>query len=611
MPEKVVIGGAAGMWGDSMLSTRQLLGTGRLDYLIYECLAEITMAIMSRARLKNPDLGYATDVIETLLPRHLEEIARQGVKVVTNAGGVNPRAAAAALRKAAQERGLDLKIGTVEGDDAMPHLATLREAGVREMDRGTEVPLEPISANAYLGARPVAAALGAGADIVITGRCVDSALALGPLIHEFGWAPDRFDQLAQGSLAGHLIECGPQSTGGLMTDWEASGSWVDIGFPMVECEADGAFTLTKPDGTDGIVSRASAAEQVLYEIGDPAAYVLPDVVCDFTQVGLEETGPDRVRVTGARGLAPPPRLKVCAQEADGWRVQFLAFIGGRDAALRARRAGEEMVERMRRVFRSTNLGDFRDVSVEVLGAEDTYGPHGRAGAVREVMLKIAVAHDERPALELFAREAPSMGLAMAQGTSGGGAGRARPSPLIRLHSLLAPRGLFEARVEVESEPVAFEDVPEALCKEPPAARPDTAAVNLPEGETVTLPLIAIAFARSGDKGDRANVGVAARHPDFLPLIAGQVTADAVKTWLGHLVSGPVERFALPGFDAVNFLMRDALGGGGTASLRFDPQGKAMGQMLLDFPIELPRQLLEHPALKPVPEVLDARSAGNE
>jgi len=596
--DKVVIGAASGMWGDASIATPQLIGTGRLDYLVYETLAEITMAIMTRAKQRSGELGYAIDIVNPILRQALPEIHRQGIKVVTNAGGVNPAACAEALRTIALELDLPLRIATVEGDDLMPILGELRAAGLTEMVRGTPIPERPISMNAYLGAMPIADALDAGADVVITGRCADSALVLGPLIHEFGWQPQDLDLLAQGSLAGHLLECSTQVTGGLMTDWEEVPSWVNMGFPIGECHADGSFVITKPDGTDGIVSVKSVTEQILYEIGDPRRYLLPDVVCDFSEVRVAEEGRDRVRVTGARGLPPPPTLKACALEQDGFRLTAMLMVGGRDAAPRAERAGAAILDRVRMILRGANLPDFRETSIEALGAEATYGPHARTRDTREAVLKLAAHHDEKVALDVLARELPSIGMSMAQGVTAGGGGRARPTPFIRLHSFLLPRFMVQVRTALDGEEVPARSVPADLFQEPPPSDdPDIAPAPAPEGPTEVLPLLALAFARSGDKGDISNIGIAARHPDFLPVIAREVTAERARAYLEHLVRGRARRFSLPGLDAFNFVLEEALAGGGTASLRYDPQGKGMGLMLLEMPVTVPAELARHPALK--------------
>ncbi len=597
--QEVVIGGAAGAWGDSALALPQLLDSNRCDYILLEALAEITMGILTRAHAKDPSLGYATDVIEAI-GRDLPRIAEQGVRVVTNAGGVNPAGAAAALRVAAGRTGAALRIAWVEGDDLLDRIGELEALGLRDTGSEDSLPLAPLSFNAYLGARPIAAALDAGADIVVTGRCVDSALALGPLIFEYGWGVDDLDALSHGSLAGHLLECGPQSTGGLLTDWQDVESWHDIGYPVAECRADGSFTLTKPDRTGGLVDVRGVAEQLLYEIGDPGAYLLPDVTCDWRHVQLEQAGADRVEVSGALGRPPPPTLKACAQVMDGYKVTGLVLLGGRDAAERAHRLADAFAERAERLLARRGFAPLRDVDVEALGAESTYGPHARTSETREVVAKISLHHDEAAALALVVRELGSFGMVVA-GLTAGGRGLPKPTPLIRLRSFLVPRALFEPVVFVDGQRLPYREL------EPLA--PTHSSLELPPldepfevAEPVELPLIAIAHARSGDKGGDANIGVRARDPDFLQLLRAQLTEPVVARWFAHCVEGRVVRYDVPGIHALNFVLHDALGGGGISSLRFDPQGKGYAQQLLDMPVEVPATWLDHPALAPVPEV---------
>ncbi len=615
MTERIVtIGGAAGMWGDSYLATPQLIADGRCDYLTYEALAEITMAILTKARSKDPSQGYARDII-TIIGNNLAAFKEQGIKVITNAGGINPAAAAAALEATAAAAGVDVTIATVDGDDLVPILGRLREAKVREIVRDTDVPEHPVSMNAYLGAQPIAAALDAGADIVITGRCVDSALTLGPLIHEFGWRPEDFDQLSGGSLAGHLIECGPQSSGGLLTDWEDTASWANSGYPIVAVRGDGTFDITAPEGTDALVDQRTVTEQMLYEIGDPTAYLLPDVVCDWSDVVVEAIGPNRVAVRGARGVAPTPTLKACAQVFDGFRTQVMFFLGGRDAARKGRRTGEDLLARSRKLLSQRGFADFRDSQIDTVGDEGTYGRNARAHATREVMVRIAVRHDDAAALTAFIREFPSIGLAGPPGFGGGGGGLPKASPVLRLESFLVPRELVHARIEMNGNPLDTQhpiDAPRHICRALSGTRGRDAPVPTPgSGPTIDLPLIAIAFGRSGDKGDHVNIGIAARHPDFEPIIHAHVTVARVAQYLAHFGATQVQRYALPGSHAVNFLLHQGLGGGGTASLRADPQGKAAAQQLLDLSVPIPTALLNHPALADVPEVAEARRGGSD
>lgn len=588
--KSIIIGCAAGAWGDSSLATQQILTADRLDYLVYEALAEVTMAILTRAKMRDPEMGYAYDFIDPILKRHLKAIRQRNIRVVTNAGGINPQAAANALRKIAEHQGIPLKISVVEGDDLLPQLDALREADVRELAHGTPLPQRVLAMNAYLGAFPIAKALDDGADVVITGRVVDSALILGPLIHEFGWRRDELDKLAQGSLAGHLLECGPQSTGGLMTDWQNVESWVNIGYPIAECLADGSFVLTKADGTDGVVNTASVTEQLLYEIGNPRAYILPDVTCDFADVQLTEIGENRVRVEGAKGYAPPERLKACTLELDGYRLTFLLLVTGRNAVQKAQRVGETLFQRMRQIFPKMGWGDFRDTSIEILGAEAQFGPHSQSLEAREVVLKLAAHHESKEALAFFAREVPSSALSMAQSLVGGGAGLPRPLPLIRVHSMMVPREFVQ--ITVDGEP--YQDLQitndKLRLEEAPIVNPKSEIVNS-TNETTLVPLLDVAYGRSGDKGNTCNIGIAARRPELVAVLREEVTAERVKAYLAHLVEGEVERYELPGLNAFNFVLHDALGGGGTASLRFDPLGKGMAQILLEMPVAVPKALL--------------------
>ncbi|KAA0020092.1 acyclic terpene utilization AtuA family protein [Antrihabitans cavernicola] len=587
----VIIGGAAGMWGDSYLATPQLLADGRCEYLIYESLAEITMAVLTKAQMRDPEQGYAREII-AIIGENLVKYRDGGVKVITNAGGINPNAAADVLRKLAADAGVSVSIATVTGDDVLPIIDRLRELDLRETSRGTTVPERPISMNAYLGARPIAAALDAGADIVITGRCVDSALVLGPLIHEFDWAADNYEQLSQGSLAGHLLECGPQSTGGLLTDWQDTGSWANSGYPIAEVCPDGSFVLTTSAGTDGLVDRRTVGEQLVYEIGDPAAYLLPDVVCDWSGVTLTEVGVNRVQVTGARGTAPTPTLKACAQVFDGSRAQIMFFVGGHDAVAKGRRVAANMLDRLRTLLAARGYATFRAEQFDVLGSEGTYGPHARAEQTREVWVRIAVRHDDAAALNVVIREFPSMGLSGPPGMGGGGA-LPKPSPVLALDSFLVPRELLPAHVEVDGRPLTFDDVPVDLCVALDGPRGFDPESSDAAADGVEIPLRAIAYGRSGDKGADVNIGVIARERAFEPILHSQVTAKAVGEYLAHLGGTSVRRYALPGLGAVNLLLCNGLGDGGTGSLRADPQGKAVAQQLLDMPVRIPADLHYH------------------
>jgi hypothetical protein len=576
MPDAYRIGGASGAWGDSPQAIGQLLEAG-VDALVMDYLAEVTMSLLARARLKDPAAGFPPDFIAYLKP-HLPAIARRGVKVVTNAGGVNPAGCKAALEAAIAAAGLTLKVGVVLGDDLLPHLDALRDLGIQP-------PEKLLTANAYLGAPPILAALRDGADIVVTGRCADSALALALLMHRFGWAEDDHDRLAAGSLVGHILECGPQATGGTFTDWARVPRWEAIGYPIAECAADGSFVLTKPDGSGGLVEPAVVAEQTLYEVGDPAAYVLPDVIADFSQVTATQVGPDRVRVAGARGRPPPTRYKVSATWQDGWRAIATVAIVGPDAAAKAERTAQAWIARAREAFRARDLPDFSATRIEALGAEASYGPASRTRATREVLLRLVVNHPDAKALDLFAREMGMIGLAFSPGTAGFPSGRPKPTPVVRLFTCFVPKAMLKPTLQVgDAAPRSIALPPGRDDDMPPRHEGDA---TVPPGPTREVPLLRLAYARSGDKGDSSNIAIIARDPKFLPLLRREVTPARMEAHFAHQVAGPVERFEAPGLHALNFVLHESLGGGGMASLRIDPQGKAYGQMALEMTVPVP------------------------
>lgn len=585
------IGCASGFWGDSDFAARQLVDEGDIDFLVFDYLSEITMSILARMKAKDPSTGYVTDFVRTLEPL-LPILAGKGIRVVSNAGGLNPGACGEALRSAIASAGLDLSVAVVFGDDFM-RLAGEIGGSVRELSTGAALPAKLLSANAYLGAKPIAEALDLGASIVITGRCVDSAVALGPLVHHFGWGWTDYDRLAQGSLAGHIIECGTQATGGLFTDWEVVPGWDDMGFPVVVCEVDGSFIVTMPEGKGGLVAPATVAEQIVYEIGDPSKYLLPDVTCDFRNVSLSQVGPNQVRVTGAKGCAPSGSYKVCATFPDGFRLTATMMIGGFDAARKGERVAAAVLTRLRRLFAERGWPDFDDTSVEILGAEAMYGPHAVSVETREVIVKLAARHTMREALELLSREWFPAAAAMSPGISGVAGGRPVPTQVVRLFSFLVDKALVPATITYCGVERPVEELPSRDGEPEPAPSVSLpiAAVTFADEGALRVPLIRIAHGRSGDKGDCANIGLIARKPAFYPLLLEQVTSERVAEHFSHLARGPVTRYCLPGFDALNFVLERALGGGGVASLRYDPQGKAFAQILLAMLVDVPQRLL--------------------
>jgi hypothetical protein len=515
----VRIGGASGFWGDSSVGAPQLVASGQIDYLVFDYLSELTMSILAGARLKKPELGYATDFVAVAMRSVLKDVVAKGIRVVSNAGGVNPHGCAAALAALAAEQGVALKIAVVSGDDVMELIPQLRDAGdpVRELQSDAALPQQLLTANAYLGALPIKVALDAGAQVVITGRCVDSAVTLGVLMHAFGWSSDEHDKLAAGSLAGHILECGCQATGGLFTDWDTVPDWPHIGYPIAECKADGSFICTKPDGTGGLVTPAVVSEQMLYEVGDPARYILPDVVCDFTQVTLCQLAPNRVAVSGARGYAPTDSYKVSATHLDGFKITAQLTIVGIDAVAKAHRTGEAIVQRTSELLARAGLAPYTATRIEVLGAESCYGPHARAQQTREAILRLSATHLRKEALDILAREVAPAGTSWSPGTTGAGGGRVSASPSIRQYAFLLPKTLVAVQVDIDGRtiPVAQPRGQASAIRQakavPPAAQQTRNSTDTGI-DTVTVPLIRLAWARSGDKGDISNIGVIARSP---------------------------------------------------------------------------------------------------
>jgi hypothetical protein len=400
------IGNGCGFWGDNLDAPLRLAEQGHLDYLTLEYLAELTMSILALQKQKDAHAGFATDFID-VLDRICAVLQRQpSLKIVTNAGGMNPEACAEKARQVLAKNGLEQRrVATVSGDDLLPMLDQLLATGheLSSLDTGapiTEVRSRIVSANAYLGARPIVEALALGASIVITGRVADASLTVAPAVHAFGWNWNDWDRLSAATVAGHLIECGAQATGGIWCNWTPSTGLADIGYPIAKIISDGEFSITKPAGTGGAVNIETVSEQLLYEVGDPAAYLTPDVVADFTSVQLKEPGRDTVTVNGARGKPATPTYKVSAAYRAGFTSSGTLVIAGPEAASKARHCGEMIFERLRRagcVPEHTN--------VECLGAGDSApGVYPQTCSPAEVVLRVSVRDARRSVVERFTKE---------------------------------------------------------------------------------------------------------------------------------------------------------------------------------------------------------------
>ncbi|HUI27815.1 MAG TPA: acyclic terpene utilization AtuA family protein [Candidatus Kryptonia bacterium] len=586
MKSLVRIANAGGYWGDDPEALYRQVSGGPVDYVTSDFLAEITMVILHRQRARNPKAGFAYDFIQQLKPA-LQIIAERGVTVIVNAGGINPHGCAEAVATLCREAGVRLPVGVVSGDNLLDRIEGLEARGVRldHMDGARsydEIRGKVVAANVYLGAKPVVEALRRGARIVVTGRTTDAALILAPLVHEFDWQWDDWNRIAAGVVAGHILECGAQATGGNFTDWESLPSMLDMGYPIVEAEPDGAFVVTKHPGTGGAVTCATVTEQLLYEIGDPQAYLTPDVTVDFTSVELQPAGPDRVRVADVRGTPPPATLKASVVYSDGFKAVGTSLMSGPNVVAKGRRLADMLFHR---------LGDYLERRVDCVGYRGCWGGAAPDVEPNEAVFRVGVRDHDRRKIERFANHFLAFGL---QAPPGFGifAGRPDVQEALGFWPALVPRELVSAEVDVlDGERREHCEVPMALpgaggsaARRAPARSP---AATTPAGSTRRLRLSAIAYARSGDKGDHANIGVAARTDAAYAVLREVLTAARVKEYFADLVRGDVIRYELPNLRAFNFMLHNALGGGGTLSLRVDHQGKTLAQGLLQMEIDVP------------------------
>ena len=593
------IGGASGYWGDASQATEQLLRHDDLDFIVYDYLAEITMAILARVKAKDQNVGYATDFISEAMVPNLRRISETNTKIISNAGGVNPLACATLLRKKIEEQGLDLKVAVIEGDNLLPYIHDISIANPTEMFSGSEFPDKDKigSINAYFGAEPIVKALEKGADIVITGRCVDSAVTLAACIYNFGWEYDDFDLLSAGSLIGHLLECGTQVTGGNFTDWKSiKGTFDQIGYPIAEIEKDGSAIICKAKDTGGLVSFGTVAEQMLYEIGDPKNYLLPDVNCDFSQVKIREVETDRVHVSGAIGQPPSESYKVCLTYEAGFRGGHLFGFYGSDATEKANAFANAAISRSRNSLQKKKLEPFIEESVEIIGSGSQFGTQKNSQESNEVFAKIAVKHESPKGVGVFLKDATGLALSSPPGLSGFAGSRPKPSPILSLFSFLYKKeniGFTLQHDKSPSEPIVINSRASLSSPNTYGVSLDPNFSNIDEGGPLREVFLEdIAWGRSGDKGNKANVGIIARRPNLLPYIWQTFSENKIVEIFSHfLESDKVDRYYLPGISAVNFVLHEVLGGGGTSSLRNDPQGKGYAQILLSCKIKIPENLL--------------------
>jgi hypothetical protein len=448
----VRIGNGCGFWGDNLDAPVEIARDGRLDVLTLEYLAELTMSILALQKQRDQQTGFATDFLDVLARLAPQLRAQPNLRIVTNAGGMNPGACAARARAILDKEGLrHVKIATVTGDDLLSRLDALLAAGHALNNLDTGAALETVracvvSANAYLGARPIAEALQRGASVVITGRVADASLTVGPAVQALGWDWGDWDRLAAATVAGHLVECGAQATGGLWCNWQEASDLANVGYPIAEIGANGAFNLTKPPGSGGAVNLETVSEQLLYEVGDPAAYLTPDVVADFTSVALAETGRDQVRVTGSRGKPATDTYKVSIAYRDGFLASGTLVLLGPDAAAKARLCGQVILDRLRRAGYSPERSN-----VEVLGAGAVVpGVVRPACEPAEVVLRVGVHDSRKAAVERFSKEFAPLVTAGTPGVTGYTTGRPPVREVFAYWPALLAKTQVTAEVRVDA-----------------------------------------------------------------------------------------------------------------------------------------------------------------
>ncbi|WP_338637663.1 acyclic terpene utilization AtuA family protein [Spirobacillus cienkowskii] len=610
--EFIRIANAGGYWGDDPYALRrQVYGELKLDYISIDFLAEITMSILQKQKTKDPSAGYAKDFINILEPV-LADCVQRKIKIITNAGGVNPLACAEALFALARKKNLNLKVAVINGDDILKNISKLRQSGVDFKNMETQENFENyadkvLCANAYFGALPVAEALSFDPHIVLCGRVTDTGITLGAMIHEFKWKSDDYDKLAHGIVAGHIIECGAQASGGNFTDWQKVPTFIDIGFPIVECYPDGSFYVTKHPKTGGYMSCQTVREQLLYEMGSPQAYITPDVIADFSTIQIHASSLDRVKISGVKGKKPTDFLKVSIAYEDGFKCSGTLIISGPDVRNKAEMFAKVFWIRLENELLNAGFNktvDFKNT--EYVGDDSTHKGMLKKHDAIEILLKLTVRDNNKEKLNIFRKLLPSMILSGPAGVAVTG-GAPTISEVVSYWPALIPQQyalpsifIYEQQYEKDKSELISEKKElkwtvtqgESVIKEPPTDLWSSNLVSIMStSRLIKVCLMEIAHARSGDKGDTVNIGLIGRSPECYVWLRENITAEKVNDWFHSLCKGEVHRYLVPNLWALNFLLEQSLGGGGTKSLQIDAQGKTFSQALLRCEVDIPEILL--------------------
>ena len=586
LPEdRLIVANCSGFYGDRMSAAKEMVQGGPIHVLTGDYLAELTMAILFRKQIKDPTAGYAATFL-----RQMEEIMGtcldRKIRVVVNAGGLNPRALAQKLEKVAEDLGLNPAIAFIEGDDLLPRLQELQHQGEAFIHMDKQIALKeanakPITANAYLGGWGIAEALRRGADIVVCGRVADASLAVGPAIWRFGWKQTDWDQLAGAVVAGHIIECGPQATGGNYAFFEEVPSFKNVGFPMAEICPDGSCIITKHPQTGGIVSVGTVTAQLLYEIRGPR-YHTPDVVARFDSIEISQAGPDRVRISGVRGEPPTGAAKVCLNVLNGYRNSMTLILTGLDIEQKAMIIEKNLFESLggREQFAAVDVQLVRSEKEDPCTNEEAWA-HLRISVMDPDPNKVGRLFSSK-IVELVLANIP--GLTLTTPPTHGSAAIMHWPALVSGEHISQHVYMDQQQFTIDPMPSSFDPVEFIPYKKdlPP----------LVVSKTVSMPLGRVFGTRSGDKGGNANLGVWAKSEQAFVFLGQFLTAKKLKALLPDLGKFEIERYELPNLLAVNFFIKGILGDGVASSFRSDPQAKTLGEYLRAKVIELPDSIID-------------------
>jgi hypothetical protein len=580
--EKLIVANCSGFFGDRFSAAQEMVLGGPIHFLTGDYLAELTMAILLRKQFKDPDAGYVTTFLKQM-EIVMGECLQRNIKVVSNAGGLNPASLARALEKVAAKLGLHPRIAYIEGDNLMPRLQELQDKGepLTHMDKGIslkDAKAQTISANAYLGCWGIVEALNHGADIVVGGRIADAALVMGPAAWHFEWGKSDWDALAGAAVAGHVIECSAQATGGNYSFIEEVPSFRNVGFPIAELERDGSSVITKHPGTGGLVSVGTVTAQLLYEVRDPR-YLTPDVAARFDTIDISQEGADRVRIQSVKGEPPTHTTKVCINNLGGYRNGMTIILTGLDVEKKAQIVTEALFD---------SLGgeqQFAVVDVQLVRSEKE-DPQTNEEAFAQ--LRISVMDPDPAKAALFSSKLVELALASIPGFTAT-TPPAKGIPAIVHWPALISNEHIQQHVFVDNREIVVTAVEQgkAFDAPPPQTRP---IPPVPRGETVSRPFGELFATRSGDKGGNANLGVWAKTPDAFAFLRDYLSVERLKSLLKDLAGFEIERYELPNLLALNFYIKGLLGDGVAASLRSDPQAKTLGEYLRARIIEIPRTI---------------------